>query len=115
MNKEYYEQSTSYHLETMEQKRNAILGVLTEYWNASLDSAGWTNKQGYFKSELLENEIAFIMGWVKEVPGRLHHENQIVPDCEQYNKVKQTMLNMDAKGYIKLSKSGRGFKILKAM
>ena len=115
MNKSYYEQSNSYHLETMEQKRAAILWYLTDIWNASLDSTGWTNKAGYFKTELLEKEIAFVMGWVKEVAGRLHCENQVVLDMNQYGKVQRTLLNMDAKGYIKLSKSRRGFKILNAI
>lgn len=112
MSKAYYDQSVSYHLPTMELKRNAILGYLESLLQADIDSGFRLNYHGYFKTENLANEIAYVMGWVKEVPGRLHHPNRIVPDIDQYGKVQQTIQNMAKKGHIKLSKSGRAFRIL---
>jgi hypothetical protein len=111
MSKTAYENSVSYHLPTMELKRKSILGYLEALVDA--DICHKMSYRGYFRTEELENEIAFTMGWVKEVAGRLHEENRIAIDYEQFHKVRQTVLNMNAKGYIRLSKSHKGFKILK--
>jgi len=112
MSKDGYAESVSYHLPTMELKRKSILGYLEMLLQMDIDSGFRLNYHGYFRTENLANEIAYVMGWVKEAPGRLHNLNRIVPDIDQYNKVQQTIRNMAKKGHIKLSKSGRAFRIL---
>lgn len=112
MSKTGYEDSVSYHMPTMELKRKSILGYLEMLLQMDIDSGFCLNYHGYFRTENLENEIAYTMGWVKEVPSRPHHTVLIVPDIDQYSKIQQTIQNMAAKGHIKLSKSGKGFRIL---
>lgn len=112
VSKGYYDDSVNYHLPTMELKRKSILGYLESLLQADIESGFRLNYHGYFRTEDLEREIAYVMGWVKEIPGRLHCENRIGIDYEQFHKVSTTIKNMAKKGHIKLSKSGRAFRIL---
>lgn len=112
MSKDGYAESVSYHLPTMELKRKSILGYLESLLQADIESGFRLNYHGYFRTEDLEREIAYTMGWVVELDGRLHHEKRIGVDYEQFHKVRMTIQNMAKKGHIKLSKSGRAFRIL---
>lgn len=113
MNKTAYENSVCYHLPTMELKRKSILGYLVALQESEGElGAKRMSLHGYFQTELLAKEICFVMGWVEETAGKLHHEPQIVVDYKQFHKARQTILNMEQKGHIKLSKSQKGFKIL---
>ena len=112
VSKSYYDDSVSYHLPTMELKRKSILGYLESLLQADIESGFRLNYHGYFRIEDLEREIAYVMGWVEELDGRLHHEKRIGVDYTQFHKVRQTIQNMAKKGHIKLSKSGRAFRIL---
>ena len=109
ISKTNYENSVSYHLPTMELKRKSILGYLTALQENEM------SYHGYFKTERLQDEIAFTMGWVVEMPGRLHCEPRVgvdYSDSDTVRKIMMTIQNMEKKGHIKLSKSGRGFKII---
>lgn len=112
ISKDGYAESISYHLPTMELKRKSILGYLESLLQMDIDSGFRLNYHGYFRTENLENEIAYVMGWVKEEHNLFKHTERIVPDIDQYGKVQQTIQNMAKKGHIKLSKSGRAFRIL---
>ena len=112
ISKDEYAESISYHLPTMELKRKSILGYLEMLLQMDENSGFRLNYHGYFMTENLANEIAYTMGWVKEVPGRLHNPNRIIPDINQDSKIQQTIQNMAKNGHIKLSKSGLAFKIL---
>ena len=115
VSKAYYDDSASYHMPTMELKRNAILGYLESLLQADIDSGFRLNYHGYFRTEDLQNEIAFVMGWVRELDGQLHHEKRIgvdYADTDSIRKIMATVQNMAKKGHIKLSKSGRAFRIL---
>ena len=108
-----YDQSVSYHLPTMELKRKSILGYLAILQESEgMPGAHSMSYHGYFRTELLENEIALTMGWVVELESRLHNGPRIGIDYTQFHKVRMTIQNMEKKGHIKLSKSGRGFRIL---
>ena len=98
-------------LTTMTLKRNSILGYL-EYLNGQNEKYNGTlTYHGYWRTEHLEREICFTMGWVHEEAGMLHSSNKIVPDIND-PRVEATLKNMEKKGHIKLSKSGRAYKIL---
>lgn len=116
ISKTNYENSVSYHLPTMELKRKSILGYLTALQEGEhMPGAHTMSCHGYFKTALLQDEIAFTMGWVTEMPGRLHCEPRIgidYSDSDTIRKITATIQNMERKGYIKLSKSGKAFKIL---
>lgn len=95
---------------TMEEKREHIMAEaqkLTE--NAKEDGFA------YASIEMLKKSICIAMDWVSIYESGTHAGRKCyrVNCMTEDQKVGKTIENMIAKGYIEISKSGKGFKVLK--
>lgn len=112
MTKMQYEDAYASLNPTMELKRNNILGYLTCLVEADRDCHGKLSYHGYFRTDMLKREICLTMGWIIDKSASTpFRDKAIQPDLDD-PRVAATLKNMEAKGHIRLSKSGKGYKIL---
>lgn len=96
---------------SMAQKREAILQNL----EAIKNSEKFEQYKGYAPIELLRSNICMIMEWKREVKTRLERGGcwtYILLDTGCANCTK-TIDRMAEQGFIQISKSGKGFRVLK--
>lgn len=95
---------------TMKEKRNAINNNLKAFQK----SEKYKKYNGFAPIELLKENICLIMGWVRENTvncGR--HTRSYVYEDTDCEKVKKTIQHMVEQGYIEISKTGNGFRVLR--
>lgn len=105
-------------LRTVEEKREAILEYIRYFVEQDkvLEAAGerTVSNYGYFATWMLRRQICRVMKWGEEKSyhGWTREINVIDFDLDD-SRVTETLKRMETAGYIKLSKSGGGYKVLK--
>ena len=102
--KGYYERMT------MDEKRQEILSNLQAFY----ESKDYEQYGGYAPLELLKDNICWIMGWVGETQYKRRGgvATYVYTKSAGHNCL-ATIDNMVQQGYIEISKSGKGFRVLK--
>ena len=108
------------HLQTIGEKRDAILQKLkqADEHDRLCEKCGERrpSMNGWFPLYGLQVFIAEVMGWVareEEFNTWAHGVKTAVEFDPQDSRVQATVERMVAQGYIRISKSGRAFKIIK--